>query len=172
MAAPGKSCGSCGLCCKLLRIEALDKPAGPWCARFKPGAGCTIYDDRPGDCRTFECDWLGSPGLPEAWRPDRSRMILIAGDDGLRVIVDPATPAAWRREPYYGHLKRMAGRIPEGGQLIVSVGERRIVLFPDQDIDLGVVPADARIVSGYAVQGGRRTPYARMVRDPGPPLPG
>ncbi len=42
-----KSCGDCGLCCKLLGIEAIDKQPGRWCSHYKRVAGCGIYSDRP-----------------------------------------------------------------------------------------------------------------------------
>jgi hypothetical protein len=55
---PGKSCGTCNLCCQVLVIEELDKPPGPLCKHCKPGKGCKIYLKRPEVCRDFECEWL------------------------------------------------------------------------------------------------------------------
>ena len=56
---PGRRCGECSLCCKLLRIEAFNKPVGTWCAHCAPGrGGCTIYETRPTECREFFCAWL------------------------------------------------------------------------------------------------------------------
>lgn len=170
MAAPGKSCGDCGLCCKLMGIEALGKPPGPWCGHFSRGQGCRIYADRPAECRTFECEWLRAEGLPDEWRPDRAKLILVVENDGKRlsVIVDPAQPDAWRREPYFGRIKRMARRALDGYQLIVCIGDRRIVVFPDQEADLGVCGPDVKIVSGYAMHDGELTPYAMVLKDAEP----
>ena len=41
----GKTCGDCGLCCKLLGIEAIKKAPGQWCGHFRKGVGgCGIYE--------------------------------------------------------------------------------------------------------------------------------
>ena len=44
---PGKSCGPCTHCCKVLYIEELKKPAGPLCSNCNVGGGCGIYVSRP-----------------------------------------------------------------------------------------------------------------------------
>lgn len=137
------TCGECGACCKLLGIETLGKPAGPWCEHFFEG-GCRIYDDRPDECRGFHCAWLKSQRLPpEArmgpeWRPDRAGFVMYTDRGGLRlnVVVEPADPLAWRREPYHGYLKRISRRSAEGHELVVYVGERRILVLPDEDVEL------------------------------------
>lgn len=55
-AAPNRKCGECSLCCKVLRVNSLDKPTGTWCQHARPG--CAIYEDRPVECRAFSCLWL------------------------------------------------------------------------------------------------------------------
>ena len=42
--APSKSCGSCGMCCKVLHISELQKPAGEWCGVYRKGSGCGDYE--------------------------------------------------------------------------------------------------------------------------------
>ena len=105
-----KSCGECGMCCKLLAIAPLDKAAGDWCSNFKRGAGCAVYADRPPPCVGFMCLWLDSEKLDDAWRPDRARFLMYTEKDGkrLNIIVDPASPMAWKREPYYRRIKTMS----------------------------------------------------------------
>ncbi len=39
-AAPGKSCGSCTMCCSALEIAHFNKPAGPLCLNCRIGGGC------------------------------------------------------------------------------------------------------------------------------------
>jgi hypothetical protein len=105
---PGRVCGSCSLCCKLLRIEELDKPAGRWCCHCTAGRdGCKIYDTRPGSCRSFHCTWLINPELGAEWRPTTAKMVLYYDPPARRlaVHVDPEFPSAWRSEPYYRQLK-------------------------------------------------------------------
>ena len=53
-----RACGDCTLCCKVMAIEELAKPAGQWCRHCKPGRGCLIYDSRPAECSAFDCLWL------------------------------------------------------------------------------------------------------------------
>lgn len=163
----GKSCGECGMCCKLLGIESIAKPPGQWCGHYKRGAGCTVYADRPAACSRFICLWLSSEGLDDSWRPDRSKFVLFTEQDGrrLNVVVDQNDPMAWRREPYYSRIKKMSERALDGYELLVSVGWRRIVIFPHEDVDLGVIDPEHKIVSGYANQNGQRVPYAMVMSD-------
>src|SRR5262245_34979797 len=69
-AKTGRQCGDCSLCCKLLNIDELNKPANTWCQHCRPGkGGCSIYADRPPDCRTFACGWLTHPEFGDIWKP-------------------------------------------------------------------------------------------------------
>jgi uncharacterized cysteine cluster protein YcgN (CxxCxxCC family) len=164
----GKSCGDCGLCCKLMGVEAIAKDAGRWCGHFrKGGGGCGIYADRPQACRDFACMWLTSDRLDDAWKPNKAHLILHTDQDGrrLNVVVDPADPTAWKREPYYARIKAMSARAEDGYELMVCVGQRRFVIFPHEDVDLGIVDPEQKIVSGYAMIEGERTPYAMILSD-------
>ena len=67
---PGRRCGSCTLCCKVLAITELQKPRGTWCPDCSPGKGCNIYETRPAECRSFMCGWLTDPMLGPEWKPD------------------------------------------------------------------------------------------------------
>ena len=69
-------CGGCTLCCKVMSVPAIDKAAGVWCPHCKTGAGCGIYDTRPGACADFMCGFLTTPSLGEEWRPATSRLII------------------------------------------------------------------------------------------------
>lgn len=162
-----KSCGSCGLCCKVLAIEALDKPDGAWCGHFKKGGGCGFYEHRPAACRAFECLWLTSARLGDEWRPDKAGFVMYVDRDGkrLNVVVDPGKPAAWRREPYYSYIKSMSRRALDGYELVVCIGDRRTVVFPTEEIDLGVLPPDRKLVSGYVERDGALTPFAMVLAD-------
>ncbi len=163
----GKSCGECGMCCKLLAIQSLNNPAGAWCGHFKRAAGCGVYEDRPLACRGFICLWLDSEKLDDAWRPDRAKFLMYTEKDGqrLNVIVDPSQPGAWKREPYYRRLKAMSELALEGRELVVCIGDRRIVVFPHEDVDLGLVDPEHKLVSGYAERDGMMVPYAMILSD-------
>jgi hypothetical protein len=160
-----KPCGDCSLCCKVLRINVLDKPAGRWCAHFAKGAGCAIHAESPVECRRFQCVWSVADELGEDWRPDRSKLVLWSNVAGRLIVdVDPAFPNAWRREPYYGQLKAWSDRgRPAPMEVLVRSGGRMWVVFPEAEVDLGPQQPDASIDSGYRVEGGLKVPYACYV---------
>ncbi|MDP3067597.1 MAG: hypothetical protein Q8M72_02885, partial [Methylocystis sp.] len=54
---PGKACGSCYFCCKVLEIEEFKKPAGKLCEHCALTGGCGVYDTRPDVCRDYYCRW-------------------------------------------------------------------------------------------------------------------
>jgi uncharacterized protein len=45
------NCDSCALCCKLLAIPEIEKPAGQWCKHCTKTRGCDVYETRPEPCR-------------------------------------------------------------------------------------------------------------------------
>jgi hypothetical protein len=54
-----------------------DKTIKP-CVFVELGKGCKEYEKRPVDpCRTFKCDWLTNPDIPESFKPSRSNAIII-----------------------------------------------------------------------------------------------
>ena len=162
---PGRSCGSCTLCCKLLRIDELDKPKGEWCEHCAVGKGCRIYDERPAACRGFFCGYRTQEALSDEWFPSKAKLMVFPALDGSRinVVVDPARPDAWRAEPYYSGIKAWA----QNGagmaiQVAVSVGKRLFAILPDEDADLGIVSDEDRVIYYEVDQGGRRVLKAKL----------
>jgi hypothetical protein len=145
---PGRACGTCSLCCKVLGVSELAKPAGQWCTHCWPGKGCGIYATRPFDCRRFYCEWIISKGLGPEWRPERAKFALFKTNGGRRMTahVDPGYPSAWRRSPYYENFKAWAAqavqKTPEMNLVDVMIGEHVIVVLPDREVDVGIVAAD------------------------------
>jgi hypothetical protein len=155
---PGRACGNCSLCCKLLAIDALNKPAGSWCPHCVPGRGCGVYADRPSECRTFHCCWLTTPNLGPEWRPTKSKMVLyVEGEKNvLAVRVDPGDPSAWRRDPYFRQLKDYAIAEADRMRVVVYVKDRVIVILPNKEVDLGVMrPGDQLLVREMHTSNGR-----------------
>src|SRR6202161_1226718 len=107
---PGRSCGSCNMCCQVLVIEEFDKPAGLLCSNCNRSGGCSIYASRPQVCRDFECLWLTTRGLPTNMRPDRIGTILMEDDDTeeYRAVCAPNRPLAWRNPRVFAHLVAVA----------------------------------------------------------------
>jgi hypothetical protein len=148
-----RRCGSCTLCCKVLGISVLDKPAGSWCRHCVPGQGCGIYADRPDECASFACLWLADPHFPDALKPDRSKVVFALEPGGNRVNawVDPAAKDAWKTPDVYGLLKRLATlgmRLRK--QVLVRLGEDITAILPDRDVPLGPVKP-GQIVEYYPV---------------------
>jgi hypothetical protein len=157
---PGRSCGDCSLCCKLIRVDAFAKPPGTWCSHCAPGSGgCTIYDRRPMECRNFLCAWMVSPSLGEPWRPNKCKLVLRVESDGklIAVHVDPSDPTAWRREPYFQKLKQFAiDGLKTDQQVIVYIKSRVIVIFPNKEVEVGTMnPGDHLVVREVGGPNGR-----------------
>jgi hypothetical protein len=147
--SPSRRCGSCTLCCKVLGVAVLDKPAGVWCRHCRPSQGCAIYEGRPQECRTFGCLWLANPSFPDELKPERSKLVFVLEAEGKRVIAycDPGSPLAWKEAANYRMLKNMAMKSVETGrQVVVALREHYTAILPDRDVALGIVKPGQRIV--------------------------
>ena len=119
-----QNCGECQLCCKLLAVTEIKKPAGAWCEHCAVGEGCKIYERRPASCGEFACMWLLSDGW-EDLRPDRSGVIFhhrAEHPERIEVHCDLHRPEAWDR----GDAKKLVQAIlAKGLDVLVIVGESR-----------------------------------------------
>ena len=160
-----KSCGDCTLCCTVLAVRDLNKPAGRACDHIAKGGGCNIYADRPGSCRAFQCFWTISDVLDEAWKPSRSGLMLWSNIEGRLIVeVDPERPGAWREEPYLSQLQAWADRSkPLHLEVLIRIDGFLMVLFPEGALDLGPSQDDLAVDSGYLLKDGVSVPYARYV---------
>ena len=169
----GRSCQGCTLCCKLLAIEALQKPRATWCTHCDVKAGCKIHGSHPDECRNFYCGYLTNAALDERWHPTRSKIVLAYDEQHaprLSVHVDPGRPNTWREEPYYSQIKRWAvAAAASRGQVIVWQGRSTIAVLPDRDKDLGEVRPDQFIVTS-AKQGPQGTTLDVLVVDGDDPI--
>lgn len=145
----GRSCDGCTLCCKVMRADELQKPSWQWCPHCLIGEGCGIHATRPGDCRSYLCEYLKNPGVPDDWYPKTSHMIIEMLDDGVNahIYVDPDHPGAWRSEPYYSDIKDIAREAARRrSRVTVHVGREQIVVFPDRDVAFGIVADDEEVM--------------------------
>ena len=147
MVVPGRACGTCTLCCKVVSVADFDKPAGKWCPHCCPGHGCGIHAMRPFVCRGAYCEWMICKGLGPEWKPERCKFVLFKTNDGRRLTahVDPGFPSAWRVSPYYENFKIWAaeGLRQEPMHVVdAMIGERLTVILPDRDEEVGVLEAD------------------------------
>jgi hypothetical protein len=144
---PGRSCGTCSLCCKVPYIAELDKTAGKWCVHCRPRNGCAIHPARPVSCRGFYCEWMTSKGLGPEWKPERCKFMLSKTNGGrtLTAHVDPGFSRAWRATPYYENFKIWAAEAAKQtppGVVAIMVGERLTVVLPDREVEFGVLAPD------------------------------
>jgi hypothetical protein len=145
---PGRTCGTCGLCCKVYSVPGLNKPAGHWCIHSRFGLGCGIHAIRPSFCSQFFCSWLVDPNLGPEWKPEVCRFVLSADPayQALTLMVDPETPLAWKREPYYSVLKKFSEVLfRRNMKVLVNLSGHITVILPDRDVPIGVIlPREAR----------------------------
>ena len=150
-----RACGSCTLCCKLLKIPETDSAKGDWCQHCQPGKGCGIYAERPARCAEFMCGYLVWDAVPDHWHPAKSRIIVIS-ELGFRInfTVDPSAPGRWREAPWYNDIKALAAMaFAENRQVLVTVGSRVTVILPTREVDLGVVGEDEIVVTAQRFDG-------------------
>ena len=148
--APGRACGTCTLCCKVYDVPAVESVAGQWCRHARSGRGCAIHAERPHHCRAFHCLWMTEAWLGPEWKPERAKMVLSLDPVTrfLQVQVDPGQATAWRREPYYGQLKRWAAAsLPRQRHVLVFVNRQATVVLPDRDVPLGEFTPGDRLVA-------------------------
>ena len=163
-----RSCDGCTLCCKLMRVPTLKKAENAWCPHCRVGAGCGIYDARPDECEAFVCGYLLFPDLSAEWKPAVSHLIIIGGvsDGRINIVVDPARPDAWRRQPYYRVIKDWSRKaLAQHKQTVLTVAGRSIVVLPDRDIDLGGVRQDEVITVTQAASADGKTSHEVFVVD-------
>ena len=80
-------------------------PAAPFTRRGRPIAA------------QFFCLWMTDPKVPDVWKPDRSHIVLsiFPANGFIYAQVDPGSPQAWRKAPYYDDLRRMAQAVATSG---------------------------------------------------------
>lgn len=168
----GRSCEGCTMCCKLLRIEALDKPSFEWCPQCDIGVGCKIYEERPSECRVFHCGYVTQNQIGSHWKPANSRMVVALTTDAKRltVFVDPDRPEAWRKEPFYSDIKDWARAAEKNkGRVVISQGSAVIAVTPGSETNLGAVK-DGQIIIGRRKRGPGGTEVEPIVIDRDDPI--
>jgi Fe-S-cluster containining protein len=69
------------------------------------------------------------------------------GGQALLVTVDPGTPLAWKREPYYARLKQMSeSAFRQDRKVLVTLRGQVTVILPDRDVAIGVIAPGEEIV--------------------------
>ncbi len=133
-----RSCGSCKACCTPLGIPALDKAPGIPCKHLC-AEGCSIYAERPQDCREYFCGWrLGVGG--ETARPDQVGLLLTPHQNLPGIIPELQEISFVAHEVWPNARKEAAAQ-----ELLSDIGARGfLVLVMHGDAQCQVIgPADA-----------------------------
>lgn len=156
------------MCCKVYRIPAIGKAEGKWCGHCDIGSGCRIYAERPEQCRSFECLWLQDATLQADWCPSISKLVLsIYPTTGfVYVQVDPGTPLAWRKEPYFSRLREMAEHLLKARRhVLVFVNQDATLIMPTGPVAIGPMsPEDGFIVRETFTASGKHYTAERVDR--------
>lgn len=74
-----RTCGPCTRCCEGWlsgTVHDHDFGQGNPC-HFLDHTSCSIYSDRPQDpCKSYQCEWLRNPQIPQWMRPDTANAII------------------------------------------------------------------------------------------------
>jgi hypothetical protein len=147
---PGRTCGSCMLCCTVMTVDDLNKPSGVPCVHAIAGTGCAIREQRPRPCRQFFCGWRLDPNIDSLWKPSICGFLLTISFryQSMLVMVDPARPLAWKMQPYYGRMQEWSARAFQENKRIVAIvaGGEATVILPDHDVPIGVLGVNDEIV--------------------------
>lgn len=142
-----RKCGRCSLCCKLLPMPELKKPANTPCRYQRFGKGCTVYARRPLSCQTWSCRWLLGVDTGDMPRPDHCHYVIDPIPDFVRMVnqetgelqvnvevvqvwLDPGFPDAHRDPALRRYLLRRGDE--NVAALIRLNGQDAFALFPPQ----------------------------------------
>jgi hypothetical protein len=176
---PGRSCGSCTLCCKVFAVPEVESPRSILCKYCDPGKGCSIHFSRPPVCRQFFCNWLLVETLGPEWQPERSKIVLqsvalAGGHQGLSIQADPDFPDNWRLPPYYAQIKSWALKASQHTMqngpiyfVISEIDRRKFLILPDRELDLGVFKDSESIEFERQSRNGRTAITARKATSVG-----
>lgn len=142
--AAGRECGSCSLCCTILRVDELEKPAGRDCVHQRGPKGCSIHATRPPICRSYRCLWLQG-GLEDDERPDATGGVvdLETMGIGLRLAIREARPGRFDESPA---LQAIAERYRS--TMPVRITDTQDVVDPDRPFRVLLADGVEQRVSG------------------------
>lgn len=168
---PIRDCDGCTLCCKVMNVPELSKPAGTWCQHCVVTSGCGIHATRPDVCRNYFCAYITNAKLGPEWKPSDCKFVISYEEGGSRIAIyaDTQRPDAWRREPFLSTFRAWAqAGVRHQGQVVVFVARHVFVILPDRIVDLGDVAPDELILTAMTrtPQGIRLEPFKASKDDP------
>jgi Fe-S-cluster containining protein len=146
--AAGRECGTCSLCCSVLRVDELEKPAGRDCRHQRGTNGCAIHATRPTICRSYRCLWLQG-GLEDDERPDAIGGVvdLETTGIGLRLAIREARAGSFDESP---KLQAIAER--HRSTMPVRITDTGDVNDPDRPIRVLLADGVEQRVAGVRIE--------------------
>lgn len=146
--AASRTCGTCSLCCTVLRVDELAKPAGRDCVHQRGPDGCAIHATRPSICRAYRCLWLQG-GLEDDERPDAIGGVvdLESTGIGLRLAIREARPGIFDASPA---LQAIAARYR--GSMPVRITDTGDVTDPDRPLRVLLADGVEQRIRGVLVE--------------------
>jgi Fe-S-cluster containining protein len=145
--AAARSCGTCSLCCTVLRVDELGKRAGEDCTHQCGEKGCGIYEIRPEICRGYRCLWRQG-GLEDDERPDVTGGIvdLETVGVGLRLGIRLKARGHFERSP---KLRAIAERYRS--EMPVRITDVEDVMNPDRPFEVLLPDGVSQRVEGTRI---------------------
>ena len=139
-----RKCGNCQLCCRLVPVPTINKPANERCRHQSFSRGCKIYIRRPSVCALYSCRWLKNDDTTDLRRPDRAHYLIdpypefvqITPHNGsptynrpvIQIWCDPQFPKAYQDPKLLAYLNR---RGSEGFAAVIRYSHcEGFTLFP------------------------------------------
>jgi Fe-S-cluster containining protein len=139
-----RACGTCSLCCTVLRVDELRKLGGTACVHQREGGGCGVHATRPQICRAYQCLWLRGT-LRDEDRPDRLGAVLDVVTQGASpwLEIREASPGAFDRS---ARLREIADSYRRS--MPVRIGDVADVLDPARRFRVLLPDGAERVVEG------------------------
>ena len=165
---PRRAANAAAVRCAARSMRCRSSPSPQECGASiaRQARGAPSMTQLPDQCRLFFCLWMTDGAMPAEWRPDRARFVLSVYPSNGFVYgqVDPGSPAAWRRAPYYDRLRAMAkALLDERRHLIMFVGDEATLVMPDR----GVAARQDDRAGQFPHRTGLRPQRSDMARDEG-----
>ncbi len=143
-----RECGTCSLCCTVLRVDELAKLGGVDCVHQRSGRGCGIYERRPGICRAYRCLWLRGH-FEESDRPDRLGAVLDFVNHGGQLMLEmrEARSGSFDASP---RLQEIAAR--QRGSVPVRISDADDAMDPDRPFRVLLPGGEEQRVAGERIE--------------------
>lgn len=127
-------CDGCTMCCLLLPVPWLNKPAGQLCRYCEAGVGCQIFNTAlTEECKKFRCAYNQIENAPISLRPDKCKIIFEKVNNEMFLgTMHPDYKNAYKTEVIQKQLMIFYAK---GFSVILAIldNESPLVIYPAKD---------------------------------------